>query len=90
MSCEIEYQPSFDSYLFIFKLNILIQCCKIETKIFPPTTGGAEQMCSEMDVDFLGSIPLDPRIGLNIAFLFLDWMNIKLKIFKFGFNRSVL
>jgi hypothetical protein len=28
--------------------------CKTETKIFPPTTGGAQKMCQEMDVPFLG------------------------------------
>jgi Mrp family chromosome partitioning ATPase len=37
--------------------------CKLETKIFPPTTGGAKVMCEEMEVPFLGSIPLDPMIA---------------------------
>ena len=37
--------------------------CLVTTQIFPPTTGGAEQMCKEMNVPFLGRIPLDPRIG---------------------------
>ncbi len=37
--------------------------CKNETEIFPATTGGAEQMCKEIGVSFLGKIPLDPRIG---------------------------
>eukprot|EP00053_Salpingoeca_punica_P016392 m.154249 g.154249 ORF g.154249 m.154249 type:complete len:319 (+) comp16955_c2_seq1:66-1022(+) len=37
--------------------------CKTESMIFPPTTGGAEQMCAEMKVPFLGKLPLDPRIG---------------------------
>jgi len=37
--------------------------CKTETKIFPPTTGGAQKMAQEMGVKFLGSIPLDPRIA---------------------------
>ncbi|ELU15310.1 hypothetical protein CAPTEDRAFT_152695 [Capitella teleta] len=37
--------------------------CQHETQIFPPTTGGAEQMCKDMNVPFLGRIPLDPRIG---------------------------
>lgn len=37
--------------------------CKFESQIFPKTTGGAEKMCQEMDVRFLGSIPLDPLIG---------------------------
>jgi Mrp family chromosome partitioning ATPase len=37
--------------------------CKMETKIFPPTTGGAQKMCQEMGVPFLGAIPLDPLIA---------------------------
>jgi Mrp family chromosome partitioning ATPase len=37
--------------------------CKTETKIFAPTTGGAIKMCSDMQVPFLGSIPLDPMIA---------------------------
>jgi Mrp family chromosome partitioning ATPase len=37
--------------------------CKLETKIFPPTTGGASKMCEDLDVPFLGSIPLDPMIA---------------------------
>lgn len=37
--------------------------CKKESQIFPPTTGGAEKMATEMKVPFLGKVPLDPRIG---------------------------
>ena len=37
--------------------------CQTETQIFPPTTGGAEKMCQDMNIPFLGKIPLDPRIG---------------------------
>jgi len=37
--------------------------CKTETQIFPPTTGGAERMSKELDVPFLGRIPIDPRIA---------------------------
>ncbi|XP_074867142.1 cytosolic Fe-S cluster assembly factor NUBP1 isoform X2 [Carettochelys insculpta] len=37
--------------------------CKIETQIFPPTTGGAEKMCQNLNIAFLGKVPLDPRIG---------------------------
>ena len=36
---------------------------KIESQIFEATTGGAQQMCVEMSVPFLGKIPLDPLIG---------------------------
>ena len=33
------------------------------SKIFPPSTGGAEKMAADMGVQFLGSIELDPRLG---------------------------
>lgn len=36
--------------------------CTTESEIFPKTTGGAAKMCTEMDVPFLGSLPLDPKI----------------------------
>lgn len=37
--------------------------CRFSTEIFPPKTGGAKKMCEEMDVPFLGKMPLDPKIG---------------------------
>eukprot|EP01120_Amphizonella_sp_Union-15-10_P017326 TRINITY_DN9594_c0_g1_i1.p1 TRINITY_DN9594_c0_g1~~TRINITY_DN9594_c0_g1_i1.p1 ORF type:complete len:321 (+),score=55.16 TRINITY_DN9594_c0_g1_i1:68-1030(+) len=37
--------------------------CKNETKIFLPSTGGAVKMCRDLNVNFLGSIPLDPLIA---------------------------
>jgi len=37
--------------------------CQKETKIFAPTTGGGEKMAKDMEIPFLGSIPLDPRIA---------------------------
>ena len=47
--------------------------CKGESTIFPPTTGGAEKMSEEMNVRFLGRIPLDPRIAkscdMGVSFL---------------------
>ena len=36
---------------------------KIESQIFEATSGGAAQMCLDMNVPFLGKIPLDPLIG---------------------------
>ncbi len=36
--------------------------CKNESQIFVPTTGGGKALAEEMDIPFLGSIPLDPRI----------------------------
>ncbi|KAL7715928.1 Cytosolic Fe-S cluster assembly factor NUBP1-like protein [Entamoeba marina] len=38
-------------------------CCHKESIIFPATDGGAEKMCKDMDVKFLGKIPLDPMIA---------------------------
>lgn len=37
--------------------------CKGESQIFKPTTGGGKALCDEMGINFLGSVPLDPRIG---------------------------
>ncbi|KAI9216066.1 cytosolic Fe-S cluster assembly factor nubp1 [Blastocladiella britannica] len=37
--------------------------CHKESVIFAPTTGGAKAMCADLEVPFLGSIPLDPRIA---------------------------
>ncbi|KAM5153188.1 cytosolic Fe-S cluster assembly factor NUBP1 [Mantella aurantiaca] len=37
--------------------------CKNESQIFPPTTGGAEKMCSDLNIPLLGKVPLDPKIG---------------------------
>ncbi|XP_028395594.1 cytosolic Fe-S cluster assembly factor nubp1-A-like [Dendronephthya gigantea] len=37
--------------------------CKNTSQIFPATTGGAEQLASDMKIPFLGKLPLDPRIG---------------------------
>ncbi|XP_032826245.1 cytosolic Fe-S cluster assembly factor NUBP1 [Petromyzon marinus] len=37
--------------------------CKNESQIFPPSTGGAVEMCRGMNVPFLAKLPLDPRLG---------------------------
>lgn len=45
--------------------------CAVKSDIFPATTGGAEQMCREMNIPLLGALPVDPKIteacdrGLN-------------------------
>lgn len=33
------------------------------SQIFPPTSGGAERMCSDLNLPLLGKVPLDPRIA---------------------------
>ncbi|KAJ1976407.1 cytosolic Fe-S cluster assembly factor nbp35 [Dimargaris xerosporica] len=37
--------------------------CRGESQIFAPTSGGGVEMAKRMGVPFLGSVPLDPRIG---------------------------
>ena len=41
---------------------------QIPSTIFPTTTGGVKALAQEMDLRFLGSIPLDPRIGKSCDF----------------------
>ncbi|KAG4092392.1 P-loop containing nucleoside triphosphate hydrolase protein [Neocallimastix lanati (nom. inval.)] len=36
--------------------------CKGESIIFPATNGGVKALCEQINVPFLGAIPLDPRI----------------------------
>lgn len=50
------------------KLFFCCCCCYLlstqkESQIFPPTTGGAEKMAADMEIPFLGKVPLDPKIG---------------------------
>ncbi|CAB3381456.1 Hypothetical predicted protein [Cloeon dipterum] len=37
--------------------------CTKPTDMFPANSGGAEKMADELKVPFLGSLPLDPRVG---------------------------
>lgn len=37
--------------------------CKSETKIFSPTTGGAEKLAQEMGLTLLGKVPIDPLLA---------------------------
>ncbi|AET37982.1 Fe-S cluster-binding ATPase Ecym_2235 [Eremothecium cymbalariae DBVPG len=37
--------------------------CKGESTIFKPTTGGGKALCKELGIKFLGSVPIDSRIG---------------------------
>jgi Mrp family chromosome partitioning ATPase len=38
--------------------------CTHESQIFKPSTGGAAKFCEDENLKFLGSVPLDPRIGI--------------------------
>lgn len=37
--------------------------CGHEESVFAPSTGGAREMCKQMQVPFLGSVPLDGRVA---------------------------
>ena len=37
--------------------------CGHTERIFSPSTGGAQAMCQQMDVPYLGSVPLDGRVA---------------------------
>mmetsp|Transcript_118691 Transcript_118691/g.165392 ORF Transcript_118691/g.165392 Transcript_118691/m.165392 type:complete len:201 (+) Transcript_118691:339-941(+) len=39
--------------------------CQGESKIFPPVSGGAEQMCKDMNVPLMGRVPLEPNLLLS-------------------------
>ena len=32
-------------------------------EIFKATTGGGETMCQKLDLNFLGKVPLEPKLG---------------------------
>ncbi|KAH8596045.1 P-loop containing nucleoside triphosphate hydrolase protein [Bisporella sp. PMI_857] len=38
--------------------------CTHESQIFQATTGGGRALAKEMNIPFLGAVPLDPRIGM--------------------------
>ncbi|EZF70751.1 cytosolic Fe-S cluster assembly factor nbp35 [Trichophyton soudanense CBS 452.61] len=42
--------------------------CKHQSDIFKATTGGGRQLAADLDIQFLGSIPLDPRVGMACDF----------------------
>uniref|UniRef100_A0A8D0FPX6 Nucleotide binding protein 1 n=1 Tax=Strix occidentalis caurina TaxID=311401 RepID=A0A8D0FPX6_STROC len=44
-------------------LTLIFLLSQNESQIFPPTTGGAEKMCQNLNVSLLGKVPLDPQIG---------------------------
>lgn len=42
--------------------------CTFESQIFRASTGGGRQLCKDMNIPFLGAVPLDPRIGMACDF----------------------
>lgn len=70
--CDVRKEINFCKKLRIPVIGVIenmsgfvCPSCHNETKIFYPTSGGAEKMCKEMNVPYLGSIPLDPLIAKN-------------------------
>ena len=45
------------------KKYVFLQGCIAQTEVFHATKGGAEQMAKEMQVPFLGRVPLDPLLS---------------------------
>lgn len=48
--------------------------CKTESQIFKPSTGGGRALAKDTGIEFLGAVPLDPRIGKSADYgvSFLD------------------
>ncbi|KAH8696652.1 putative nucleotide binding protein Nbp35 [Talaromyces proteolyticus] len=42
--------------------------CKTTSYIFRPTTGGGRRLAKKTGIPFLGSVPLDPRVGMACDF----------------------
>jgi len=38
--------------------------CQTTSHVFRPTTGGGRRLARKMGIPFLGSVPLDPRVGM--------------------------
>ena len=38
---------------------------QIASDLYPRTSGGGVQLASDMNLPFLGKIPLDPRVGMS-------------------------
>ncbi|CAO1622546.1 unnamed protein product [Jaminaea pallidilutea] len=72
---EVSLQDVRKEISFLRKVNVPIMgvvenmagfvcpACHGRSDIFYPSTGGAEALCKELGIRFLGSVPLDPRIG---------------------------
>ena len=39
--------------------GFICPCCHKKSQIFKPTTGGAKVLCKQMNIEYLGSIPID-------------------------------
>uniref|UniRef100_A0AC35TJ78 Cytosolic Fe-S cluster assembly factor NUBP1 homolog n=1 Tax=Rhabditophanes sp. KR3021 TaxID=114890 RepID=A0AC35TJ78_9BILA len=41
-------------------------CCDTKTELFPSTTGGATQMCADMNLPLLAKLPQDPKMAATV------------------------
>lgn len=71
----------FVRHVVPFHIWSIICVLQNESQIFPPTTGGGEKMAADMDITFLGKLPLDPRIGK-------EWTNCLLQKYKIDYSKK--
>lgn len=61
------YELSLDSlvpYLqFLEEGNKIEFFFQVESLLFRPTTGGGRKMCEDLNVPFLGSLPVEPKVA---------------------------
>ncbi|KAB7497915.1 Cytosolic Fe-S cluster assembly factor nubp1 [Armadillidium nasatum] len=58
----INVNIGFKSQCILMDSTVLL-LAQVETRIFPPTTGGAQSLTEEFGIPFLGSLPLDPNVA---------------------------
>lgn len=49
--------------LFVLTSDYWLQSCVAQTEVFHASKGGAQQMAKDMQVPFLGRVPLDPLLS---------------------------
>lgn len=59
------------NHFYVLFFDTLCLCLQNTSQIFPPTTGGAQRMCEELNLPLLGRVPLDPRIGTRSLIFYL-------------------
>ena len=58
-----KYHRNTISGEFSLRSGYCCPSCGHTERIFSPSTGGAQAMCQQMDVPYLGSVPLDGRVA---------------------------
>lgn len=41
-------------------------CCSTATQLFPTTTGGAKKMCTDLHLELLAQLPLEPKLAKSL------------------------